>query len=73
MADVSKLKKAKSRLGTPPSAEETATGLVAPEVAPLHRKVNLSNMKRVNQRVSMLEEMAAQQEKHIGLLHLQPV
>ncbi|HAT1529026.1 hypothetical protein [Morganella morganii] len=35
MADVSKLKKAKSRLGTPPSAEETATGLVAPEVAPL--------------------------------------
>ncbi|HHR6225314.1 TPA: hypothetical protein ACS724_003871 [Providencia alcalifaciens] len=35
MVDVSKLKRGKSRLGTPPSSEETATGLSAPEIAPL--------------------------------------
>ena len=35
MVDVSKLKRGKSRLGTPPSSEETAPGLSAPEIAPL--------------------------------------
>ncbi|WP_413484584.1 hypothetical protein [Morganella psychrotolerans] len=35
MVDVSRLKKTKSRLGVPPTSEETATGLAAPEVAPL--------------------------------------
>ncbi|MEQ4664168.1 hypothetical protein ABN067_21610 [Providencia rettgeri] len=35
MVDVSKLKRGRSRLGTPPSSEETAPGLSAPEIAPL--------------------------------------
>lgn len=35
MVDVSKLKKGKSRLGVPPSSDETATSLASPETAPL--------------------------------------
>lgn len=35
MVDVSKLKRGRSRLGSPPSSEETAPGLSAPEIAPL--------------------------------------
>lgn len=34
MVDVSKLKKGKSKLGTPPSMDEAATSLTAPEIAP---------------------------------------
>ncbi|CNF38269.1 hypothetical protein D5F51_22440 (plasmid) [Yersinia hibernica] len=34
VADVSKLRKGKSKLGTPPSMDEAATSLAAPEIAP---------------------------------------
>ncbi|AJI81111.1 Uncharacterised protein [Yersinia enterocolitica] len=34
VADVSKLKKGNSRLGVPPSMDEAATSLAAPEIAP---------------------------------------
>lgn len=41
MVDVSKLKRGRSRLGVPPSSEETAPGLSAPEVAPLPQESQL--------------------------------